>query len=262
MDKGKGKAHKFGAAAAAAGLEPPPGATQHLHAISSAAQAEQMLEANNANNEAHRLASARQWAAAEAAFDRALALKAALYPPDDVAHCISLSGRADMYLEWGRSGGGGAPKLAASAADAARMLGIASRIRSPQQLRIAREIGDDVARAQAALAAKAAAKSSPSAPPPPPPPPMRVRDTASDTLVPTDLAPSPLRGGGVTLTREGPTRVCERVGCGATTAALDGGDLLRCGRCHRRYYCSPGCQRADWKEHKTSCAPGGSGGKS
>lgn len=217
-----------------------------------------MLEAIDANNEGHRLTIARSWVAAEAAFVRALALKAQLYPPDDVAHCISLSGRADLYLAWGRAlGAGGAAKLAAAAADVAAMRRIAERIRSPQQLRIAREIGDDVAAAQAALGAgakpvsssKPASTSSSQAPPRPP---------GADSLAPTYLAPSPMAGGGVTYTRECPTRACERPGCDATAAALDGGDLLRCGRCHRRYYYGPACQRADRRDHKGDCiAPGG-----
>ncbi|OSC99685.1 hypothetical protein PYCCODRAFT_1394711 [Trametes coccinea BRFM310] len=37
-----------------------------------------------------------------------------------------------------------------------------------------------------------------------------------------------------------------------------GDDLLRCSRCKTVFYCSQGCQRADWMSHKAVCKPGGS----
>ena len=30
---------------------------------------------------------------------------------------------------------------------------------------------------------------------------------------------------------------------------------LRCSRCGQAYYCSPACQKQDWKKHKRGCAP-------
>jgi len=36
--------------------------------------------------------------------------------------------------------------------------------------------------------------------------------------------------------------------------------LRQCGRCKRVFYCSVGCQRANWKEHEKGCVPFGSQG--
>jgi len=44
-------------------------------------------------------------------------------------------------------------------------------------------------------------------------------------------------------------RVCKV--CGETR-----GKLFRCGGCEKVYYCSKGCQRANWKEHKAGCSAG------
>jgi ribonuclease HI len=41
-------------------------------------------------------------------------------------------------------------------------------------------------------------------------------------------------------------------GCGIHSAA-PGTPLLRCGGCQKLYYCSKKCQRADWKQHKSTC---------
>ncbi|KAF9648126.1 hypothetical protein BDM02DRAFT_3097041, partial [Thelephora ganbajun] len=38
--------------------------------------------------------------------------------------------------------------------------------------------------------------------------------------------------------------------CGTRTASIK-----RCARCRSRLYCSPECQKVDWKEHKRSCQP-------
>ena len=32
-------------------------------------------------------------------------------------------------------------------------------------------------------------------------------------------------------------------------------EKLKCGKCRSVVYCSADCQKADWKEHKTSCKP-------
>lgn len=39
--------------------------------------------------------------------------------------------------------------------------------------------------------------------------------------------------------------------CGAAMCSKDG--TLRCSRCKNQYYCSPKCQKADWKTHKPTC---------
>jgi hypothetical protein len=44
---------------------------------------------------------------------------------------------------------------------------------------------------------------------------------------------------------------CRNCGKGKSS---DGVNLLRCSRCSIAKYCSPECQRADWKEHKKLCA--------
>ena len=42
--------------------------------------------------------------------------------------------------------------------------------------------------------------------------------------------------------------------CGAHAAAVPGGRLKRCARCHSVFYCSERCQRRHWKRgHKTTC---------
>ncbi len=45
--------------------------------------------------------------------------------------------------------------------------------------------------------------------------------------------------------------------CGAEAAENGGKKLQVCSKCHRKAYCSPTCQRQDWKEggHKRSCRP-------
>jgi len=40
--------------------------------------------------------------------------------------------------------------------------------------------------------------------------------------------------------------------CGVTRAE-GGGPLLQCSGCRRAYYCSPACQKEDWKRHKSDC---------
>ncbi|KAG7393334.1 hypothetical protein PHYPSEUDO_009538 [Phytophthora pseudosyringae] len=39
--------------------------------------------------------------------------------------------------------------------------------------------------------------------------------------------------------------------CGADRCSKNG--TLRCSRCKAQFYCGPGCQKADWKLHKTGC---------
>ena len=36
---------------------------------------------------------------------------------------------------------------------------------------------------------------------------------------------------------------------------------LQCSRCKQQYYCSPQCQKSDWKYHKTVCTPIAAGAK-
>eukprot|EP00928_Gymnodinium_smaydae_P054373 TRINITY_DN38158_c0_g1_i1.p1 TRINITY_DN38158_c0_g1~~TRINITY_DN38158_c0_g1_i1.p1 ORF type:complete len:407 (+),score=95.90 TRINITY_DN38158_c0_g1_i1:46-1266(+) len=48
----------------------------------------------------------------------------------------------------------------------------------------------------------------------------------------------------------GEARCC----CGVQASALsDGRKMLRCGKCKAVFYCSPECQKADWRRHKLSC---------
>lgn len=42
------------------------------------------------------------------------------------------------------------------------------------------------------------------------------------------------------------------VNCGAT-AAVGGGRLKKCTRCHKVQYCSPRCQKKDWSKHRPEC---------
>lgn len=44
-------------------------------------------------------------------------------------------------------------------------------------------------------------------------------------------------------------------GCGVCGEAekVSGGELLRCSRCKKVRYCSPECQKRDWKRHKVGC---------
>lgn len=50
--------------------------------------------------------------------------------------------------------------------------------------------------------------------------------------------------------RDNKVKAC--ISCGREKA-MDGSDLLNCGRCHLAKYCSRECQRADWKTHKNAC---------
>lgn len=83
------------------------------------------------------------------------------------------------------------------------MLGIAQRLRSPDQARIARDILADVATAEAAA---------------PPATPASERDPSLDSLAPrTSVAP--LRGGGFSVVTEPVSRVCIPCGVGGSCAA-------------------------------------------
>ncbi|KAI2471065.1 hypothetical protein F4781DRAFT_141606 [Annulohypoxylon bovei var. microspora] len=42
--------------------------------------------------------------------------------------------------------------------------------------------------------------------------------------------------------------------CNATSNK-NGGDLLKCSRCKEAMYCSPECQKKDWKKHRIECMP-------
>ena len=62
----------------------------------------------------------------------------------------------------------------------------------------------------------------------------------------------PVHGGLGITTPSGPhADLCKVCGRGKSSS---GTNLLKCGRCHGVKYCSAGCQRADWKEHKKICA--------
>ena len=47
-------------------------------------------------------------------------------------------------------------------------------------------------------------------------------------------------------------RCCAAKGCGASKTR-DGKDLLSCSRCKVEFYCSVGCQKDHWKQHKKVC---------
>lgn len=67
-------------------------------------------------------------------------------------------------------------------------------------------------------------------------------------------APTPKNNNPVPQRRQSPapsssptaSKACAR--CGTKE-----GKLLKCSRCTKVYYCGAACQRADWKEHKTTC---------
>ncbi|KAI9010268.1 hypothetical protein DFJ74DRAFT_686546 [Hyaloraphidium curvatum] len=40
---------------------------------------------------------------------------------------------------------------------------------------------------------------------------------------------------------------------GCLRASADLAEFKRCGGCHEALYCSPRCQKADWRNHKGSC---------
>lgn len=189
------------------------------------------------NQQAYALSGAGDFAGAEAAYVAALAAKRRVHAEDSVNICITLSNRADNLLEWAKAGGGGAaatsPRslLAVARAEATHMLGIAQRLRSPDQARIARDILADVATAEAAA---------------PPATPASERDPSLDSLAPrTSVAP--LRGGGFSVVTEPVSRVCIPCGVGGTAA------LQLCGVCKRVYYCSKACQKSDWPAHRPTC---------
>jgi len=48
-------------------------------------------------------------------------------------------------------------------------------------------------------------------------------------------------------------RICRK--CGVNSLDNPSVALLACGRCNSTYYCSPQCQKADWKDHKPLCDP-------
>ncbi|KAJ7479256.1 hypothetical protein FB451DRAFT_1032218 [Mycena latifolia] len=41
--------------------------------------------------------------------------------------------------------------------------------------------------------------------------------------------------------------------CGKVREDLDGGELMRCGKCKTAHYCNKKCQTANWKAHKKIC---------
>ena len=55
--------------------------------------------------------------------------------------------------------------------------------------------------------------------------------------------------------RDPPWREC------AQCARGSGGELTRCGRCKRVFYCSRRCQKLHWASHKASCTKKGGDGK-
>ena len=49
-----------------------------------------------------------------------------------------------------------------------------------------------------------------------------------------------------------PSARCRRKGCDRSRAP-DGMPLKTCARCRSVMYCSPDCQKADWKRHRGDC---------
>ncbi len=52
---------------------------------------------------------------------------------------------------------------------------------------------------------------------------------------------------------EGRTKAFGSVCVACRSAAVSGARILRCSACNRATYCSPGCQKKDWKLHKLEC---------
>jgi len=211
--------------------------TKHAYAFTERSQMEDSLAGVEFNQRGHALSHAGDFAASEAAFATALVHKRRAHAEDSVNICITLSNRADNLLLWAKRGGDGGTGgtsarelLARARAEATHMLGIAQRLSSADQTRIAREILADVATAEAAS-----------------PTPVVPRDPSLDSLVPRTSV-TRLPGGGVSLVVEPPSSMC--IPCGAAGAAAP---LQMCGVCQRAWYCSVECQRSDWPAHKVTC---------
>jgi hypothetical protein len=76
-------------------------------------------------------------------------MKVATHGEVSVHVCISLSGLADAYLGWSKTD---PTKLPLARAEAERMLSIATKINSAEQIRIAKEILADIVKAEGAPA--------------------------------------------------------------------------------------------------------------
>ena len=99
------------------------------------------FEAVQLNNQANRLLSEQNFAGALKKYQRAIALKESVFGPRTLNSCISLSGLCDAYIGLG--------DLASARREATRMLQIAQEIDQSDQVRIARELLADIAKAEA-----------------------------------------------------------------------------------------------------------------
>lgn len=204
------------------------------------------------NQEGLALSKKGKFAEAEAAFQESLAIKRKAYAEDSVHICITLSNQIDAQLSWARAvltGASPAPRgrsggdiLATATQGVKHYLGIARRIGSVEQERIALEIQRDIEATRVEFGLPAAS---------PVPGDSEGVDTEGHTSIVTAGAGG--KAAGTTLSVEPPTRRCYGPLCRTPTATTTG--LLACGRCRRVYYCSPDCQKAHWKVHKPSCIP-------
>jgi hypothetical protein len=95
------------------------------------------------------------------------------------------------------------------------------------------------------------------APPVPPPSGSKLRDSAtheisyaarSKTIVHTSAPPISVPTGAMTG-----CSTCGKHAMGGSEPLVKMSSLFMCSACHKVYYCSRECQRADWAQHKPAC---------
>jgi hypothetical protein len=199
-------------------------ATRHAHINPSLEVMEAMTRGVELGNRGNELRLAGRFEESEQAYAQSLAIKQKAFPEDSVHICITLSGLADTLYEWAKATKS-PERLRQARLYAERMLAIATRIKSPEQRRVANEIIADITKEEG--------KGRPE------------RDIPADTDTPAVII------GGGSISVEPPTARCGYMPCSATRS--DGVDLKLCARCKRVYYCGRPCQTEDWAQHKKVC---------